>query len=170
MQPATLVLLLAHGRLAHSLTTALWSTLIWQTDEIKPEQFQSGGSLLWTFLQTIVALGFVCLLAYVLLRYVLPRVNVASNSKSIVRVVDRVPIDQKRSLYVVEVTGRWLLLGSSETGMNLISELDAEKAQAEVAARKSAVSSSRTNSAFADAKVAVQTRFSDVLARVNKRR
>ncbi|HKE59888.1 MAG TPA: flagellar biosynthetic protein FliO [Pyrinomonadaceae bacterium] len=156
--------------LDHGLSKGLWATMIWQADEIKPEQFQSGSSLLWTFLQTIVALGFVCLLAYVLLRYVLPRVNVASNSKSMVRVVDRVPVDQKRSLYVVEVTGRWLLLGSSETGMNLISELDPEKAQAEIAARQAAATSARSNSPLENARAAVQTTFSDVLARVNKRR
>ena len=47
-----------------------------------------------------------------------------ARGQSMVKVIDRTPLDQRRSLFVVEVTGRWLLLGSSEGGVQLISELD----------------------------------------------
>jgi flagellar biosynthetic protein FliO len=153
------------------LKLSILAMAIWQANDaqIGPEQFQSGRSLIWTFIQTIVALGFVCLLAYVLLRYVLPRVNVAGNSKSMVRVIDRTPIDQRRSLLVVEVTGRWLLLGSSEAGMHLISELDPEKAEQEVEARKAAALL-RPGTPFDQVRQTARTTFADVLARMGRRR
>ena len=113
----------------------LFSTLflvLWQ-GEVGPEQFQTGSSLLWMFVQTILALGFVCLLAYVVLRVVLPRLNVGTAGKSMIQVIDRTPLDQRRSLYVIEVTGRWLLIASSEGCVQLISELDSEKAEQEAA-------------------------------------
>src|SRR5687768_310352 len=116
--------------------------VFWQT-EIGPEQFQSGTGLLWMFVQTILALGFVCLLAYVVLRVVLPRLNVGSSGRNMVTVIDRTALDQRRSLYVVEVTGRWLLIASSEGGVQLISELDAEKAQEEAEAMNGAAVSTR---------------------------
>ena len=144
--------------------------LFLQTDEgpIKPEQFQSGGSLLWTFVQTILALGFVCLFAYLLLSVVLPRLKVGTITRSMVRVVDRTPLDQRRSLYVVEVTGRYLLLGSSESGVRMISELDTDKVEQELAARKAAAA--KTNERFNQARDAARTTFSDVLARMVNRR
>jgi flagellar protein FliO/FliZ len=144
--------------------------LAFQTDDgpIKPEQFQSGSSVLWMFVQTILALGFVCLLAYLLLSVVLPRLKVGTSNRTMIHVVDRTPLDQRRSLYVVEVTGRWLLIGASESGVQMISELDPEKAEQEVAARKAAAA--KAGERFGQAKVAARTTFSDVLARMVNRR
>src|SRR6187397_3155261 len=123
---------------------------LWQS-EFNPEQFQSGRSLLWMFVQTIMALGFVCLLAYVVLRIVLPRLNVATAGKGMVNVIDRTQLDQRRSLYVVEVTGRWLLIASSEGGVQLISELDAEKAEQEAEAMDAAAVSNRARATLSQA-------------------
>ena len=41
-----------------------------------------------------------------------------------VRVVARVTVEPKRSLLVVDVAGRSFLLGSAESGLTLIAELD----------------------------------------------
>jgi flagellar biosynthetic protein FliO len=143
--------------------------VLWQT-EVTPEQFQSGGSLLWMFVQTILALGFVCLLAYVVLRVVLPRLNVGTAGKSMVNVVDRTPLDQRRSLYVIEVTGRWLLIGSSESGVQLISELDAEKAEQEAEAIGAGAVSTRARATLSQAGVSARSVFADVFARRGNRR
>ena len=51
--------------------------------------------------------------------------------------VSRVPLEPRRSLYVVEVAGKTLLVGTSEMGLSVLSELDAQ----EVAARKQATPS-----------------------------
>ena len=142
---------------------------LWQA-EVGPEQFQSGSSLLWMFVQTILALGFVCLLAYVVLRVVLPRLNVGTAGKTMVNVIDRTPLDQRRSLYVIEVTGRWLLIASSEGGVQLISELDAEKAEQEAEAMSAAAVSTRARATLSQAKVTARTAFADVFARRGNRR
>ena len=141
----------------------------WQ-GEINPEQFQSGRNVIWMFVQTILALGFVCLLAYLALRVVLPRLNLATAGKSMVTVVDRTPLDQRRSLYVIEVTGRWLLIAVSEGGVQLISELDADKAAQASAFVRSAASSVRARTALNQAGVTARTTFADVLARFGNRR
>ena len=142
---------------------------LWQA-EIATEQFQSGSSLVWMFVETILALGFVCLLAYVVLRVVLPRLNVGTAGKTMVNVIDRTPLDQRRSLFVVEVTGRWLLIGSSEGGVQLISELDPEKAEQEAEAMSSAAVSNRARATLSQAKVSARTAFADVFARRGNRR
>ena len=90
-----------------------------------------GSSLgfLWMLVQTIFALGLVCGLAYLIFRVILPRLAVNYGSTNMVRVVDRIGLDARKSLYVIEVAGKWLLVASSESGMQLIAELDAASAK-----------------------------------------
>lgn len=98
-----------------------------------PARAEAGGgavSLFWMILQTLVALALVCGLAVVIFRWLLPRLQqFSARPGSMVRVVDRVVIDARKSLLVVEVAGRWLLVATSESGVQLISELDAATAQ-----------------------------------------
>jgi flagellar biosynthetic protein FliO len=92
---------------------------------------ESGFNLIWVLLQTIVALAAVCGLAYLIFRVVLPRLQIVPNgSGGMIRVVERVGLDAKRSLFVIEVAGKWMLVGASENGVNLVSELDAAEAAA----------------------------------------
>lgn len=98
-------------------------------------------SVIGMLLQTLLALIAVCGLAYVIFRVILPRLQLVQNSGGIIRVVERVGLDAKRSLYVVEVAGKWMLVGSSENGVNLVSELDqieAENAEAEIQVQRDA--------------------------------
>ena len=86
-------------------------------------------SFLWMLLQTIFALALVCGLAYVIFRVILPRLGTSYGSNNMVRVVDRIGLEARKSLYVVEVAGKWMLVASSENGVQLIAELDAESAR-----------------------------------------
>ncbi len=79
-------------------------------------------------LQTLLALAAVCGLAWVIFRVVLPRLQVGNSAGNMIRVVERVGLDAKRSLFVVEVAGKYLLVGSSENGVQLVSELDNQEA------------------------------------------
>ncbi len=90
-----------------------------------------GNSLtfLWMLLQTVFALGLVCGLAYLIFRVILPRLAVSYGSNNMVRVVDRIGLDARKSLYVIEVAGKWMLVASSESGVQLIAELDADSAK-----------------------------------------
>jgi len=91
--------------------------------------WQAGASfgwldMLWMLVQTAIALGIVCGLAILIFRYILPKLNVVSFNKSIVRVVDGASLDARKRLMVVEVAGKYLLLALSESGVQMVSELD----------------------------------------------
>jgi flagellar biosynthetic protein FliO len=91
--------------------------------------FNGGGeSFFLMLLQTLLVLGLVCGLAYVIFRWVLPRLAVARSANSMVRVVDVVGLDARKRLYVIEVAGRWMLIASSEAGVQMLSELDTASA------------------------------------------
>ena len=85
-------------------------------------------TFLWMLVQTILALVFVCGLAYVVFRVVLPRLASSYSGNSMIRVVDRSGLEARKTLFIIEVAGKWMLVASSEAGVQLISELDPESA------------------------------------------
>lgn len=79
-------------------------------------------------LRMMLMVGVVCALAMVTLRWGLKRfVNPASESKALA-VVARLPLEPKRSLLVVRVATRHLIIASSEAGLTNIGELSGEDA------------------------------------------
>lgn len=52
-------------------------------------------------------------------------------------VVARVPLEPRRSLYVVEVAGKTLLVGTSEMGLSVLSELDGDEVRARAVPQQS---------------------------------
>ena len=95
----------------------------------------SYGDLLITSL--IVLVG-VCVAAFVVVRLVGRWLAAArSQGGAVMAVVARLPLEPRRSLYVVEVAGKTLLVGTSEMGLSLLSELDGAAVQARAVARPS---------------------------------
>jgi flagellar biogenesis protein FliO len=93
----------------------------------------SYGDLLVT---SLVVLGGVCIAAFVVVRLVgrflaTGRVRGAH----LLDVVARLPLEPRRSLYVVEVAGKTLLVGTSEMGLSVLSELDGEQVRARATSR-----------------------------------
>jgi flagellar biogenesis protein FliO len=87
-------------------------------------------SLAYTFFKMLVTLGAVCLLAYLSLGKLLPkllRVPPPIAGHRILQVVDRLPIDQRRSIMIIK-TGQdlYYLVGVTDHGINLLSRLDAD--------------------------------------------
>lgn len=84
----------------------------------------------WLFLKTLLAMAVVLALAIIILRFVLPRLSLHRTKRmgrgSEIQVLERYPLDAKKVLYVIEVEGKRLLLGSGEQTVNLISELSGE--------------------------------------------
>lgn len=115
-------------------------------------------------MNTLFALLLVCGLAILVFRVLLPRLQAVQTSRSMVRVVDRVGLDARKSLYVIEVGGQWLLVGASEAGVNLVSELDAASAE-EAAERLTRLRAERQNFG---AKAGES--FADTLARMRGKR
>jgi flagellar biosynthetic protein FliO len=83
-----------------------------------PELPSLGGSLAVSML----ALGFVCLLAWVALRF-LSRRGIGTGMGPI-RVLARCPLEPRRSVYLIEAAGRCFLVGAGEGPMNLLAEVD----------------------------------------------
>lgn len=86
-------------------------------------------------LQTLLALGAVCLLAYVVLRWGAKRLYGVGRPGQRMRLIERLPLEPRRSLYLIEVAGRRLLVGSAESGVTLLTEVAPEVAP-EVAAEE----------------------------------
>jgi flagellar biogenesis protein FliO len=95
----------------------------------------SYGDLLVT---SLLVLGAVCVAAVVAVR-VVGRLLAAGRIRGahLLDVVARVPLEPRRSLYVVEVAGKTLLVGTSEMGLSVLSELDAGEVRARVQAQPS---------------------------------
>lgn len=71
---------------------------------------------------SLLSLGLVCVLAWVVLR-LLARRGVG-RGRQMIEVRARCPLDAKRSLYVVEVAGRCFLIGAGDGSPSLLAELD----------------------------------------------
>lgn len=76
----------------------------------------------------LIFLGIVLVLIYVILKKGLPLlINPSLFRSSSVKILERIPVDQKRSLLVVDIQGKVYLLGSAEGQINILMELDAGK-------------------------------------------
>ena len=94
----------------------------------------SYGDLLVT---SLVVLGGVCVAAFVVVRLV-GRFLATGRVRGghLLDVVARVPLEPRRSLYVVAVAGKTLLVGTSEMGLSVLSELDPSEVRARVVERQ----------------------------------
>ncbi len=99
---------------------------------------ESPDTIWGALVQMVVVLGGVCLLAYLLLAKLLPkllRVPSPTGRPRMLHLVDRMAVDQRSSILVVSVGEQYFMVGNSDNGLNLISELDSESVQqADIAA------------------------------------
>src|SRR5665647_726897 len=95
----------------------------------------SYGDLLITSLVVLMA---VCIAAFVVVK-VVGRFLATGRVRGahLLDVVARVPLEPRRSLYVVEVAGKTLLVGTSEMGLSVLSELDGGEVRARAVPRQS---------------------------------
>jgi flagellar biogenesis protein FliO len=104
----------------------------------------AGTSFALDLLRTLVALALVCLLVFVSLRLLARRGFAgfgfgAGAGTGPVRVLQRVPLEPRRALYLVAAGKRVLLIASGEGGApRLIAELDPELLDADPATAASA--------------------------------
>jgi len=95
----------------------------------RPEEDEnfSAKSVLWVF----AAMGFVIAAIYITLNFGLRRLMGARSigSAQLVSVVERVVLDQKKSIMVLRAAGEYMLVGASEGGINLICKLDAQEVE-----------------------------------------
>lgn len=92
-----------------------------------PEDINFGALLL----RMVIFLGLTVVLIVFILRKVLPLVVPGAqryHRTKTIRLLERVPIDQRKSLLVVEIQDKVYLIGSAEGQINILMELDREKA------------------------------------------
>jgi len=92
-----------------------------------PESIGGMGAVL---ARTALVLALIVALIYLTLNVGLRRLMgvraLPAGRKPVVTVLERVPLSQKHSLFVVQAAGDYLLLGSGESGVSLVSRLNAD--------------------------------------------
>jgi len=97
---------------------------------------EAGGATYGDLLVTsLVVLVVVCVAAFIAVRLFGRFLGPGrARGTHLLDVVARVPLEPRRSLYVVDVAGKTLLVGTSEMGLSVLSELDAAEVKARAAA------------------------------------
>jgi flagellar protein FliO/FliZ len=93
--------------------------------EAVPEEPESMG---WTLVRTLLLLAAVVASIYLTLNVGLRRLmglqGVPMGRASVVSVLERLPLDQRRTLFVLKAADEYLLVGGGEGGLQLLSKLD----------------------------------------------
>jgi|SRR5581483_3929679 len=98
-------------------------------------------SLGWQLVQMLVVLGAVIMLAYVSLNWGMRKmlgIRTPIGGGSLVEVIERVPLDQRRAVFIVKAANEYLLVGGAEQSLNLISKLDAAEVEKMQSAKRAA--------------------------------
>ena len=96
------------------------------------------GSYAGYIVQTVVTLLAVCALAFVVL-YGARRLGVG-RPRGPIELVGLLPLDARRSIYLVKVAGQVIVVGASEAGFTKLGELPAGEVPAEVKGESAAFS------------------------------
>jgi len=95
-----------------------------------PPASEEQESMGWTLVRTLFLLGAVLAFIYLTLNVGLRRLmglqGVPMGHKSVVTVLERVPLDQRRTLFVLKAADEYLLVGGGEGGLQLLSKLDTQ--------------------------------------------
>ena len=85
-------------------------------------------SLGWMLTRTLLLFGAVVASIYLTLNVGLRKLmglqGVPAGRPSVVSVLERVPLDQRRTLFVLKAADEYLLVGGGESGLQLLSKLD----------------------------------------------
>jgi flagellar biogenesis protein FliO len=92
---------------------------------------------------SLVSLGLVCLVAFVVLRWLARRWD--GRGQDCVRILGRCGLEPRRALYLIETGGRCFLIGVGDGPMTMLAELD----RATVAIEPPACRTAHSTAAFA---------------------
>lgn len=81
---------------------------------------------------SLIVLALVCVVGWLIVRVGGRWLLGARGRTRGLDVLARLPLEPRRSLYVVEVAGKTLLVGTSEMGLSVLTELDGERVRADV--------------------------------------
>ena len=99
---------------------ALWLQVVTPSQE-----FTSVSTSVLDYIKLLFVLCAILILAFVTIRYVIPRwFGINTSAAGPIQVLARFPLEPKRTLYVVKVAKDIVLVGSSESGLQFLKELD----------------------------------------------
>jgi flagellar biosynthetic protein FliO len=78
------------------------------------------GDFIWSFVRSMLMLGVVLALVYLVLHKGLGKLVQKTQSGRRMKVVDRLGLDQRRALYLVEVDGEQMLLAATDGGVSRV--------------------------------------------------
>lgn len=85
---------------------------------------ESSVDFTWMFVKVILVLAFVCLIAFAVIKYILPKASfIKQGHDSQIELVERFALEPRKSLYILKVGSRFLLLGTSENTLSPLMEL-----------------------------------------------
>jgi flagellar protein FliO/FliZ len=95
------------------------------------EQSSAGADLGLLVVETVAILALIAAAAWLFVRFVAPRLR-GIKGESRMRVLERLPLEPRRSLYIVEVDGAPHLIGVADGSIRLLKELaPGERAEAD---------------------------------------
>lgn len=105
----------------------------WEPTRNPGSPFEQEPGMGWLLMRTLVVLALVVGLAYLTLNWGLRKLmlpgSVNGAGSSLLTVIERLVIEPKRSLYVVQAAGEYWLLASSEQGFSTVSKLSTEEVE-----------------------------------------
>ncbi|MBN1944065.1 MAG: flagellar biosynthetic protein FliO [Bradymonadales bacterium] len=106
-----------------------WATIAIGTGELAGQQrMPPTGEFGWMLVRTTIILVVICLLAYLLIRFVLrrflPAARAGEGRSGRLVPLDRLSLDPRRSLVVVKAGSKVLLIGLGDDRCDLLCELD----------------------------------------------
>lgn len=102
----------------------------------------TGMSLLGALVRMLVVLAAVVAIIYLTLNFGLRRLVQAPGRASVVTVHERFALEPKKSVYVVEAAGDYLLVGVGEREVNLLGHLDKGRVEEALARKQQAAATS----------------------------
>jgi flagellar biogenesis protein FliO len=87
----------------------------------------------WLFLKVILAMTVVCLAAFAVIKYLLPRASfVRRAGESKIEIIERFGLEPKKNLYILKVATKVILVGTTESSISPLLELGEEEFKDEV--------------------------------------
>ena len=85
----------------------------------------------WLFIKMLLVLGIVVILAILFLKYIMPRTGLmnALQKGRYFTVMGRYQLEPRKALFLVEVGGRYLVIGSADHGISLLAELTKDETE-----------------------------------------
>lgn len=98
---------------------------LWLQAAMPSEELTSLSSSALDYVKLIFVLSAILILAYVTVRHVIPRFLGMNNSPGgPIQVLARFPLEPKKTLYAVKAGADVFLIGSSESGMQFLKDLN----------------------------------------------